>query len=75
MYCRDSIIVTIIYFFVCINDNIANKIGEAGMKSLLDAVQYQSQLAVAHSRNVAVGLLRLSLKVDLCRIDHTLPVN
>jgi hypothetical protein len=42
---------------------IANKIGEAGMKSLLDAVQYQSQLAVAHSRQIAVGLLRLSVKV------------
>ena len=41
----------------------ANKIGEAGMKSLLDAVQYQSQLAVAHSRHIGVGLLRLSLKV------------
>lgn len=46
-----------------INLNLsANKIGEAGMKSLLDAVQYQSQLAVAHSRHIGVGLLRLSLK-------------
>ena len=42
----------------------ANKIGDAGMKSLLDAVQYQSQLSVALSKNVLVGLLRLSLKVN-----------
>lgn len=44
---------------------LANKIGEAGMKSLLDAVQYQSQLVVAQSRHAGVGLLRLSLKVNV----------
>ncbi|XP_028402339.1 leucine-rich repeat-containing protein 71-like isoform X2 [Dendronephthya gigantea] len=46
-----------------INLNVsANKIGEPGMKSLLHAVQYQSQLAVAQARHVGIGLLRLSIK-------------
>jgi hypothetical protein len=57
--------------------HIANKIGEAGMKSLLDAVQFQSQLIVSHSKHTAVGLLRLSLKVmqEHCNvlIKYSLP--
>ena len=60
-------------WLISLFDNIANKIGEAGMRSLLDAVQYQSQLSVAHSRNIAVGLLRLSLKVNRDKLNKPYP--
>lgn len=54
-----------------INLNLSrNQIGEAGIKSLLNAVQYQAQLAAAQGRTVGTGLMRLSLQRNLATEDN-----